>query len=447
MKMLKIYILIAIIALPTGFLSTEVFSQACGITEEVIITLRDYREGNYSVWDFVYGEKHMERFMDAVEMPNNNIVAAGYTYPKSRSRSASPLLIEVTRRNQIIWANRHVDLEESVKLRKIRRREEGGFVAFGEVLGKNGVSVWIGYYSDDGKLEKKLAISDRKYDLKVEDITEPANGDGFVMSIKANDKTYQSREHGVIYRVSGKGGVIWKRSYKPGINNRFSGIATVYDEAGIPFYIAAGSFDIGPQRRAGFILAVDEKGRLAWSEQYLRGSYSGFRQVAPVTDGDFVVIGDVEPLEDDEYKHSAWIMRVETESGDTQWERFVAVNGYKVYGRNVMGYKDGRIIAGLETLNSEGGADSPEMVRLLTLTSRGVIVQDDPYLEGSSVRIRALKLNDKQHRMVVGYAYNSFKADNEDNPYNYHTEDGWIILAPSLDPYTDPCIPRRRYNE
>ncbi len=446
MNQVRLYIFLWLMALSLFGLSPVALAQSCGITPEVIITLRDYYEGNYNVWDHVYGEKHMERFMDAIELPNNNIVAAGYTFPNGRPRETKPLLINITRRNHMVWENRHDGFSDNVTVNKLRARD-GGYLVFGNSSGKQGSEIWLGYYSEKGELEKQVVISDPDYSLFIEDVTDPAKGDGYVLAVRAADKKHRGREHGVIYLISKEGKVSWKRSYKPGINNRFNGIATVYDESGIPYYIAVGSFDVDSYRRSGFIVAVDEKGRLAWSEQYLRGLSASFRAVAPVTDGDFVVIGDVEPLESD-YKQSAWVMRVETESGDAQWERFVAVRNYEVSGREVIGYKDGRIVAGLETVTiSDDGKDRPEMVRLLTLTPRGVIIQDEPYLEGKSVRMRELKLNNKQHRMIIGYARQSFKADNEDNPYNYRTDDGWIIFAPSLDPYRDPCIPRRRYNE
>lgn len=448
MKIMRLYIISLFLAASIICLSPAVLAQSCGVTPEVIITLRDYSEGNYNVWDYVYGEKHMERFTDAIELSNNNLVVAGYTFPNGRPRDTRPLLVQVTRRNHVIWENRHEQLDSQIKLLRLRRQGEG-FVAFGEMDDEDkGNLVWIGYYSEEGKLAKQVKISNPDYDLHFEEITDPAKGGGYVLAVRAIDKKYRGREHGVIYRVSPDGKLLWKRSYKPGISNRFHGITTVHDESGIPFYIAVGSFDVDAYRRSGFIVAVDEKGRLSWSEQYSRGLSATFRSVVPVTDGDFAVIGDVEPLEGD-YNQSAWIMRVETESGDTQWQRFVAVRDYEVYGREVFGYKDGRIIAGLETIYEADDQDgnNPEMVRLLTLTPRGVIIEDEPYLEGTAVRLNELKLNEKQHRVLIGYAKQSFKADNEDNPYNFRTEDGWIIFAPSLDPYRDPCIPRRRYYE
>lgn len=442
-------ILTVLIAVSVTFLSSIALAQYCGVTPEVIITLRHYEEGNYNVWGYVYGEKQMERFTDAVELPKGDLVIAGYVFSRGRAQNTHPLLVRVTRRNRMVWENRNEDMSDQAAIKKLRKTDDG-FIAFGDSRNNKGdKAIWIGFFSEEGQLEKQVTIPNKKYHLVLEDITEPAdnNGEGYVLAVKAIDKKYKSKEHGVIYRISPDGKVIWERSYKPGISNRFGGIDTVYDEAGIAYYIAVGSFNMDNYRRSGFILAVDEKGRLVWSKQYLRGLSSAFRGIEAVTDGDFAVIGDIEPS-GEKYGHSAWIARIETESGDIQWERFVDINKYRVYGRKLLGYSDGRIIAAIDTVLEEGANKAlPEMVRLLTLTPRGVIIQDEPYLEGKSVRISELKPNEKHHRMIIGYADKSFKADNAENPDNFRTEDGWIILAPSLDPYKDPCIPRRRYND
>ncbi len=425
-------------------------AQACAVTPEVIIGLREPRQANYTAWDYVYGEKHMEQLNDAIQLPDRSVVAAGATWRKNRSREKRPLLFMLDRRDRMLWENRHEDLDETIEFKSLELLDEDAVKVFGtKGMRREDRTVWLGTYAisgeEKGRLLSEAEISDADHNLLYEDHTKPHDGEGYVLAARARDKARPGNEHGVIYRIDNAGKVLWKRSYKPGMTNRLYAVSAVTDENGMGYYIAAGSFDVDTQKRAGFVIAIDEKGRLAWAEQYPRGLYASLRAIAPVTDGDFVAVGDVDPQEGD-YKQSGWIMRIETESGEVMWERYVSVDGMRVFGRGAIGYADGRIAAAMETRNLPGG-DKPENAHLLTMSARGVIFRDDPFLEGRGVRVGSFKLNGKEQRFVAGSAFGSYKADDPEKTGNYETLDGWMIFAPALDPYIDPCIPRRRYNE
>lgn len=450
MSFIRPYILLLLSAALPLVLSTSgarpAHAQACGVTPEIIVTLRKYSQGNYSVWDYVYGVRKMERLTDALELPDRSIVAVGYTFPKGRERDVRPLMFRIDRRERMLWENRFENSRDRITPKAVRAIDDETFLVVGDIASpKEGNRIWAGFFGLDGEPKDTRIVEDSEYDLFFEDMTESIEEDGFVLAVRARHKKFRAREHGVVYGLTKEAKYRWKRSYKPGLDNRLYGITTVRDEAGLPYYIAVGSLDMDAQRRAGFIMAIDRQGRMAWGEQYPRGLNANFREVAAVTDGDVVVIGDIVP-QDGPYKQSAWIMRLESESGDPQWERYVAIEDMRVYGRKIFGYPDGRIVAAVDTDNEEGG-ELPELARVLSMSPRGVIFQDDPFLEGKSVRVNEMHSNSRGHRFLIGSAEESYKADDVDDVDNYKTDDGWMIFAPALDPYDDPCIPRRYYNQ
>jgi hypothetical protein len=432
-------------------------AQACAVTPEVIVTLRDSREGQYSLWDYVYGVQDMEQLADAVELPDRSILAAGTIFREGYPEEPRPLLFRIDRRDRLIWENRHEDSQDAVRIVKMFLEEDSQSVmVIGNITlrGKDRTqkkAIWTGLYDIDGKFISSSVLDDPDYDISVQDAARavPRAGsnkdDGFVLAVLAQDRVRPSQQHGIVYGLSAEAKKLWQRSYKPGLTNRIHGITAVRNEAGVPYYVAVGSFEIDVNRSAGFIMSIDREGRLAWAEQYPRGLHAVMREVTDVTDGDFVVIGDVVPQGED-YKRSAWIMRLEAEGGDMQWERYVAVPDMRVFGRSIRGRPDGRIIAALET-RRPSGSEGPELARVLSISPRGVIFQDESFLEGAGVSIGEMRFSARGQPFLIGTARQSYKADDEDNVGNYKTDDGWMIYTPSLDPYIDPCIPRRYFNE
>ena len=126
----------------------EAQAQACAVTPEVIIGLREPRQANYTAWDYVYGVKHMEQLNDAVQLPDRSIVAAGSTWRKNRSREKRPLLFMLNRRDRLLWENRHEDLKEVIEFRSLELLDEDTVRGFGVKGMRHGdSSLWLRTYA------------------------------------------------------------------------------------------------------------------------------------------------------------------------------------------------------------------------------------------------------------------------------------------------------------
>ncbi len=419
-------------------------AQSCGIVPESIVRLRAYTLGNYSQWDMVHGVQDMEKFTSVLFLPNGNMIAGGYHYRKGNPRETRALITEFNRRRRVLWDNRH---EEGGRLTIEKLLLEGnGFVAFGNSsLSGKGAGVRIAWYNLDGTLKREKTLRDKDYDLVFESLIQAIGGKGYLLTVQARKKGAPGIRNGIALRLSEKGEEIWRRTYQPGVSNRFAGAGIVEDTLGREFYMVTGSVEADERRDTGLLMKLEGDGTLVWARQYPRGANAILRSVSKVTDSDFVVLGDIDPY-GDLYEQSVWVMRIDTGGGDIAWQRYLAVPNFNAFGRTVIGHDDGRISLLVDTANLRD-SDFPEQSRLLTLSPQGMVMRDEPYIEGRGGHGHAMVMSPKNQRVIVGYARQSHKANDVEVEKNYETDDGWILVTPGLDRFTDPCIPRRRWNE
>ena len=133
-------------------------------------------------------------------------------------------------------------------------------------------------------------------------------------------------------------------------------------------------------------------------------------------------------------------------------------------GKWVMHHPDGRIGLFMNAKALESG-NGTSHVRLLTLSPRGAIVQDEAYYEGLRARATdftegwngervltaiidddaTLTGNEIEPIVVVGLAADD-GSDGKGEEDEKKPEDpvlkGWVFVATALDPYEDPCAGR-----
>lgn len=448
-------------------LSPASYAQDCMAAPEAIVRLRDYTMGNYSVWNTVYGAHGMEQFQGLAMLSNGNVIAGGISFSRHRPEEKRALLVEINRRGKVVWENRHEN-GPSMSIDAVLADEKTrNIVTLGTIdaPGK-GRGVRLGLYDENGAQKQEKFILDPRLDLTYHDMVPAIEGDGgMVLALEAHDRKNPADEFGIVMKISAKGNEVWRRSYRPGIANAFFGIGVVNDSVGMPFYLAGGNMDSEDRRRSGLLMKLEPGGTLVWARQYPRGAAATFRSISYIGDGHFAVAGDIEPY-GDLYERSAWIIRGETASGDIVWQRYISLPEYRLFGRDVLGYADGRMAVLLDGVLPDSPEDRDEeeqeegeekkekavtgeddirrnQARLLTLSPRGIVMRDEPFTEGLGGRAQGMVVNARQQRMIVGHAERSHKADDVRNAANYDTDDGWILIASALEAYTDPCIPRR----
>lgn len=426
--------------------------ETCATLPETIVTLRKTPPGRGGLWDAAYGQRGMERFETAVFLENGNILAAGALYDRAEPQDRRALIVDLDRRGKVIRQNRHPGLG-NISIRKVILKEKGGFLAAGTKIlppadghGPDRQVVRLAHYGPDLKVLSEYLLEDPAYDLTLEGLTVSADGGALVAAVSARGRgsTSAEGERGVVYLLTPQAKVIWKRSYDPGLGNRFTNIVTTADSLGNPGYVLTGTVRDTDRRAVGFALKLDADGRLIWQKQYPRGAGATLRSAASYGTGDIVVAGDSDPYGEKKLR-SAWVMRLNGNTGEPVWQRYLSVAGAKLYGRDIVAVADGRAAVLIDSENSSGTfpPTGPDMARLVTFSPRGEIMDDEGFAQGSGAHGNALVLGPKRLRIIAGHATMTPKGDDKSKLANYDTEDGWIVVASSLEPYTDPCGPQR----
>ncbi len=436
----------------------------CSTLPEGIVSLRPYGFGTAMQWDAVYGKEGMERLETALALDSGNIVAGGAYWPQETREDTRGLLVEIDPHGRVVWSNRH---EQSARMtiRKLLFRLEGkGYIAGGTLAGsdKAPAVIRLGWYGEKGALESERLITEPGYDLSFENMIPALNGGGLVVVGSAQSRDSPKQQKGIIWRLNAKGETLWKRRYDSGAGSRFYGISPAKDDTGNPYYIVTGATQTEDGRTVGAVLKLDPAGTLMWQKEYPRGASALLRAVASYGVRDVIVVGDSEPY-GDRYGRSAWVMRIDMADGTPRWQRYFATKGYRVYGRDVVAVADGRASllldservlpekAGAALTAGDVNADETErlrdMARITTLSSRGEVLRDEVYSSGTGGRALALVLGTGRHRVMAGYTMMSHKADDRSNEANFDTEDGWVVMGSSLEPYRDPCLPKRKSEE
>lgn len=443
---LAVFCTVAVVAFP-HILNAQI-RETCTTIPETMVTLRAVPFGRGHLWDGVYGQRGMERFETAVILENGNVLAGGFLYDQTDPDDTRGLIAEINRRGRIIRQNRHPGLG-NLSIKKIVLKEKGGFLAAGTKIlpsEKPGISpqkiIRLAHYSADEKVEKEKILRDPDYDLSFEGLTVSTDGGGLVLAVAARSRSNPADERGIVYRVTPDGDVIWKRSYDPGLGNRFTNVATTADSLGNQGYIVTGMIRTADRRAVGLAMKLDSDGKLMWQKQYPRGAGAILRAVASYGTGDVVMTGDVEPYGDTRPR-SAWVMRVNGASGEPVWQRYFTVPDYRLYGRDILAVADGRASALFDAEYSGQKDDAQSMARLLALSPRGEILGDESFTQGTGGRGESLILGPRRLRLLTGYATMTPRGDDKSKPANYNTEDGWVVMASSLEPYVDPCLPHR----
>lgn len=427
----------------------------CRTLPEGIIALRPYAFDSAMQWDAVYGKAGMERFETVLMRDGGTVVAGGEVWPQDDPESARGLLAEIDRRGRAVWVNRHESIRP-LTIRKLLFRPDGkGYIAGGTLAaeGETPAAIRIGWYGPAGALERETILTEPGQDLAFEGMILPLDGEGLVVVAVARRRDEAGRRGGIVWRLDPIGARLWERRYDSGLGNRFLGISSVKDEVGNSGYIVTGAIETADGRTVGLAMKLDPAGTLMWQKEYPRGSSALLRVAAPYGVRDVIVAGDSEPY-GDRYARSAWAMRLDAANGEPRWQRWFAIDGHRIFGRDAVAVADGRasLLLDVEKVNrpgdeEEGATAGGDMARVLTLSPRGEVLRDEAYMAGTGVRGAAMILGPDRHRLVAGYVKGSHKADDRSNELNFGTEDGWVVMGSSLEPYRDPCLPRRRLDE
>lgn len=403
--------------------------------------ITDLREPEFSFgssWNMLYAEDGMDVFADLVEIAPMTVVAAGaYTKDKD-DQTYHPLLVKFDDRLHKVWEVR----EETKEQRTIYRivKSKSGFTVLGDLtLSEKGQGIYIASYNDDGKMVSKPSpIFEGGGNLDAKALIPAQDGGGYIVAAQFVNSKDQEDQYGLLYKVTPSGKVVWRRAFKPGRSTVVNDVQATQDGN----YVVAGQIVTSATQSGGWLIRVDQKGAIQWQQTYPRGAATSFQTAAQTKDGNFIVTGKVRPFGDEGKGLSALVMKMDL-AGNALWQRYFS-GDYNYDAPGSIVYEDGRAVV----LLNGGGMDSEHRshARLMTFTPQGNIRMVEDFTDGQNAAAQRLVPGMKGERIITGYAQTSFgerQEGNEAAAAPVYTYDAWILAAPPLDYYEDPCAPSK----
>lgn len=449
-------------------------SLACQVAEEAIINLAPAYAGTPSVWDALYGDRHgLVRFAGAVALENRNVLAAGDVFDQ-QGRVIEYTLAELDHRGRAVVEKRFPA--------KTRERTAGivglknGFVTAATVAGG---AVRLAWYDPAYAFSHEAILKDPDFDLEAMNIASSADAKGVIAVIRATSRKDETLDHALLARFSGDGKIVWKRAYSPGTANHLYNLTAV-DNA---HYLATGQIRHEDGRMAGWLLKLNHDGTIAWQRTYPRGKFAvlrgAVRKEMKFGDDRYIAIGQVMPYGSD--PGAAWVMELDRD-GRMVWQRYLRTPGFDLDGRGALAYPDERSVILLNARAQDQEGQVKDHIRLLTLSPRGILLEDQAYMEGhkaearqiipgwageriiaASIEIRKMPGGDQKPELITealqrrekedamqealeekGYGPPAPTAEQEailDAAAEKETRhEGWVFVATPPGIYTDPCV-------
>lgn len=435
---------------------TKAQGPACDLTRETISVLRAPVYGSLTSWEASYGAKGQHvQFAGGVALPQHTVMAYAGRIDQQTSKAAETGLLELNRRGRTMVERFYPakDDEQPVALAQVEDR----FVGASNIrVGKShDRHVRLSFYERDGTFKSGQTISDAAYDLEALRIIPAVDGAGFVVLIHAvarRDKTDQSA---MLMRFTADGKQVWKRSYRPGTSNKLAGLAAT-DDSG---YIATGGIMMNDGRMGGWVLKLSYDGTILWQRTYPRGKYALLNAgaVSPKKTPDgvsyYIVTGVATPA--DSGPDAAWVMELDPH-GELFWQRYLRRPDYRFEGQDIKPQKDGRFVVSMNAAVDKPRPDYNDHIRMVTLSARGAILNDESFLRGLKARVAQVAQSSGGDIALTATVLQPQKKPEEE--YGPHKplaagqqpaeppplEQGWIAVVPAPAAYDDPCGPVRR---
>lgn len=423
---------------PPANKNTEELDRKCRLFGQQIVTLREPQFGGAVVWAKTYEESGMDVFSDVLPLSGGHVLAAGSFSADKKDADEYPLLVRYDDRMRVVFQVRDKTSDPHSIIKVVWAGEGDDTAAvFGNTTNKAGdQGVFVSFYDPKGKKIREQTFLDAGQKLFARGFVARAKNDGYLAVIQSVSVDDPQNQRGVVYKLSSSGDLVWKRSYQTGYSTVFQGITSSKEGE----YILSGQIvtDKDLARAAGWILRIDEDGNILSQKTYPRGASAAFLSVARAKDGSLFSVGKSRPLGGGEKtKTGAWVMKM-TADGTPIWQRFY-VGDYDYEARDLILYDDGRVAV----LLNAGAMKTDKLrshARIMTFTPLGSIEQLDDFTEGQHARALRMVAGPNGTRILSGFAQGGFgddQAAGEAAPT--YTYDGWLLSAPALDPYHNPC--------
>ncbi len=446
-------------------------AQRCDLDYEAIFKLRAPTIGAYNIWDGVHGDRSMdERYVSGIVLENKNVFVAGQREGEVDAQPPKPptlIMAEIDRRGRMVWEKEH-NIEKLSRLHKIFKYGDQ-IVALGDIdQGKTPEmpinSVWIGFFNAQGELKSQKFLKQGADSVYAHDLIPMTSGKGFLLAASVEKNRSQDQRVTMLFRLNTKAEVVSKRSYVPGPDNRILSLSPLDEDT----YIAGGFINDDKGRRTGWMMVIDVEGNVIWQRQYPRGAGAQIDRAVPFAKEYIALVGTAYPAVAEGYT-AGWVMVVFARNGEIAWQRYFT-GDFDYAARDLMVNSSGLISIlldgdpprGRKKPKESGEREHEDFVRLVTLNPRGVILDNNDFFNGEGADAYSLMSGPADERIMIGASKMAYeiepvdpanimgpmpqkpkvedvKAAVEDEKIMKRSKEGWILAAPAMNVYDDPC--------
>lgn len=405
----------------------------CEKIREVIIPLKPPVFGGSVLWRRVEGVMGEDRFVDIVQDQNDPVLyMIGETRPfipdTKEIGDAIFFVLATDPMGKPLWDKRITDdalshVESAVLL-------NDHVVVLNAARDKDGQDTTrITFFDKKAQRVRDKMLSDADYYLYPRDIAVEDASNNLIVAVWAVHKKNADDNHTILFQLTEKGDVVWRKEYLPGVKNKLDMIYKARNGQ----IVGAGRIENDAGKEQGWMLVASAEGDILLQKPFSRGSQSLLRKGVETLDGGYLLIGDSLPATGG--MRAAWIMKLRA-GGDVEWQRFVT-GKYSYAAMDSIIYPDGRINILLSGRPADKGGR--EHARVLTFTPDGFLLNDEAFIEKSnSIATRILPIDTS--RVIIGMAQTGFVEDNVSADMKLTTYDAWASGLMPLPSYMNPCI-------
>lgn len=443
----------------------QAFAARCDAAYEVIVTPYEPTFGVPSVWDAEYRQEgKMVQFFASTPLDGGTVLTYGRVLSEEDFQPEQTILVELNKRGRALITREREAGEAELPTDIIPLSK--GFVTSSDIRAgrkKELRQVRLSFYNEKVEFRKNVILKDERFDYESLGLLPAIEGQGFIAYLRAENRDDPQDFNSVVMRFDENGTMLWRRAYRPGIPNALFGIVPIDNKT----YLATGHIEIEDGRMAGWALKLGIDGTVYWQRTYPRGVSSQLIGGAEVTYSNlegmsYVLIGNSEPL--DRGPRATWVMSIDT-AGEPVWQRYFRRDDYKLTGKALHMHEDGRLVI---LMNAEANekAIEPSHIRLVTLSPRGAMIQDESYLSGIEATANDFDNGWQGERIVTATIRKVPTPPAEEDiigsglfnlqepagpPEQPETDEdgnviqpdpvtkGWVFVGTALDPYDDPC--------
>lgn len=335
----------------------------------------------------------------------------------------------------------HVVVLESLEIPKVAQTSKTKNVT-NQALVQTEKSIGLALFNGAGDARQHFIIRDAEYDLvpkafAARESKSAQSEGGYVILAEVTSKrkkVYMPATTALLW-VSESGVIERRRLYLPGTKTQSAALARGPQGE----WVIAGRIQDEHNHQAGWLMGVDNEGRIVFQRPYTRGTGATLRAVNVLPDGSIIAVGDSLPLTNGESSlngvgdKAGWIMKLSRE-GTPIWQKYLS--GKYSYTAADVRFKNG-VIWGLWAGNPThyGGR---KFARLIGVTSEGKLISDDAFVEESNALPWQLDVTN-DYMAVLGIAETGFSEKKWDDRRAYVTYDNWLMALPFPSTTPDQC--------